>query len=98
MNARFLLSTFALTLCVASTVEAQNAGMVLKAGDRIVLSIRGIPAEDAAQISKVYDISDGGTISLMNVGKLKAEGFNLAEMQRVIEQVYIKQEIYMFRR
>ena len=96
MNSRFLLSTVALTLCVASIAEAQNDGMVLKAGDRIVLSIRGIPAEDAAQISKVYDISNGGTISLMNVGELKAEGFNPSELQRVIEQAYIKHEVYMF--
>ncbi|WP_397382032.1 polysaccharide biosynthesis/export family protein [Prosthecobacter sp.] len=96
MNSRFLLSIVALALCVASTVEAQNTKIALKAGDRIVLSIRGIPAEDASQISKVYDISDGGTINLMNVGEVKAAGFKPSELQRVIEQTYIKHEVYMF--
>ena len=96
MNSRFLLSIVALALCVASTVEAQNTKIALKEGDRIVLSIRGIPAEDASQISKVYDISDGGTINLMNVGEVKAAGFKPSELQRVVEQAYIKHEVYLF--
>ena len=48
---RHLLSIIAGVMFMASAVEAQNTEMALKAGDRIALSIGGIPADDASQIS-----------------------------------------------
>jgi len=95
MNTRFLLTIVALLICMASTLEAQNTEMALKSGDRIALSIGGIPAEDASQISKVYSVSDSGTINLVHVGEVKAVGFKPSELQRVIEQAYIKREVFM---
>ena len=95
MNTRCLLSIAAGLLCLAFPVVAQNTEMALKAGDRISLSIGGIPADDVAQISKVYSISDSGSINLVHVGEVKAVGFKPSELQRVIEQAYIKREVYM---
>ncbi len=95
MTTRFLLSITAALMCTASTVEAQNTEMALKAGDRIALSIGGMSADDAAQISKVYSISDSGTINLVHIGEVKAAGLKPSVLQRAIEQAYIKSEIYV---
>ncbi len=95
MNTRCLLSIAAGLLCLAFPVVAQNTEMALKAGDRISLSIGGIPADDVAQISKVYSISDSGSINLVHVGEVKAAGFKPSELQRVIEREYIKREVFM---
>ena len=92
---RHLLSIIAGVMFMASAVEAQNTEMALKAGDRIALSIGGIPADDASQISKMYSISDSGTINLVHVGEVKAIGLKPSELQRVIEQTYIRHELYM---
>ena len=92
---RHLLSIIVGLMFMASMVEAQNTEMALKAGDRIALSIGGIPADDASQISKVYSISDSGTINLVHVGEVKAIGLKPSELQRVIEQTYIRHELYM---
>ncbi len=95
MNTSFLLSIVVLLMCMSPMAEAQNTEMALKAGDRIALSIGGIPADDASQISKVYSVSDSGTINLVHVGEVKASGFKPSELQRVIEQAYIKREVFM---
>lgn len=90
-----LLSIIAGFMFMASTVEAQNTEMALKAGDRIALSIGGIPADEASQISKMYSISDSGTINLVHVGEVKAIGLKPSELQRFIEQTYVRHELYM---
>jgi len=95
MNTRLLLSIVSLLMCMAPKVEAQNTEIALKAGDRIALSIGGIPADDASQISKVYSISDAGSINLVHIGELKVVGFKPSELQRVIEQTYVRQELFM---
>ena len=94
MSLRFLVSVLSALMCLNATVRAQNTEMALKAGDRIALSIGGIPADDAAQISKVYTIGDGGTINLVHVGEVKAVGFKPSELQRVVEKTYVQQELY----
>ncbi|WP_395744008.1 polysaccharide biosynthesis/export family protein [Prosthecobacter sp.] len=94
MNTGFLLPVLAVVMCLTGMVKGQNTEMALKAGDRIALSIGGIPADDAAQISKVYTIGDGGTINLVHVGEVKAVGFKPSELQRVVEKAYVQQELY----
>ncbi|WP_395739058.1 polysaccharide biosynthesis/export family protein [Prosthecobacter sp.] len=94
MSMRFLVSVVSVLVCLNATVTAQNTEMALKAGDRIALSIGGIPADDAAQISKVYTIGDGGTINLVHVGEVKAVGFKPSELQRVVEKTYVQDELY----
>lgn len=93
MNIRFLLC-LQLGILLLGSAAAQNTELPLKAGDRVALSIGGIVDSDAAQISKVYSISDSGTINLVHVGEVKAAGLKPSVLQRVIEQAYIKREIY----
>lgn len=81
-------------MVLALPVWGQSAELPLKAGDRVALSISGIEDKDAAQINKVYSISDAGTINLMHVGEVKATGLKPSELQRAIETVYVKGEIY----
>lgn len=95
MNPRFLHLIAALVLCMVSTAGAQNTEMALKAGDRIAVSMGGVSTDDAAQINKVYSISDSGTINLVHVGEVKAAGFKPSALQRAIEQAYIKSEVYV---
>lgn len=83
-----------LALVLTLSAKGQNTELALKAGDRVALSISGIEDKDAAQISKVYSISDAGTINLMHVGEIKATGMKPSELQRAIEAVYVKGEIY----
>lgn len=92
MNARFLCVLWVILL--SALAPAQNTELPLRAGDRVALAISGIEDKDAAQISKVYSISDAGTINLMHVGEVRATGLKPSELQRAIEAVYVKGEIY----
>ena len=94
MNTRFLLCILAASTLVTNSVQAQNSELALKSGDRIALSIGGIPDADVTQISKVYSVSDGGTINLVHIGEVRAVGLKPSVLQRAIEQAYIEHEVY----
>lgn len=81
-------------LLLVQPVLAENTELLLKPGDRVALSIGGILDSDAAQVSKVYSISDNGMINLVHVGEVKAAGLKPSVLQKVIEDAYIKSEIY----
>jgi polysaccharide export outer membrane protein len=81
-------------LLLALPAFAENTELPLKAGDRVALSIGGILESDAAQISRVYSISDSGTINLVHVGEVKAAGLKPSALQRAVQDAYIKSEIY----
>lgn len=81
-------------LLLAAPAMVSAGELPLKSGDRVALSIGGILESDAAQISKVYSISDAGTINLVHVGEVKAAGLKPSALQRVIQDAYIKSEIY----
>jgi len=73
---------------------AQTGELPLKKGDRITISIGGIPDNEIAQIRNVYTVSDDGTIPLLYIGNVRAVGLKPSSLQRSIEQTYINQEIY----
>lgn len=79
---------------VAASVRSETVGLVLQAGDQVALSITGIEENEAVQISKVYIVSDAGTIDLMHVGEVKAAGLSPSELKCAIEAAYVKGEIY----
>jgi polysaccharide export outer membrane protein len=89
-----IMPTFLGLLLPVLPVFAQNSELPLKAGDRVALSVGGVLESDAAQISKVYSISDSGTINLVHVGEVKAAGLKPSALQRAIQDAYIKAEIY----
>lgn len=96
MPASRLLTFFLIALLSgAPLLKAQNTELPLKAGDRISLSIGGILDSDAAQISKVYSISDTGTINLVHVGEVKAAGLKPSALQRAIQRAYVEGQFYL---
>ncbi|WP_395744009.1 polysaccharide biosynthesis/export family protein [Prosthecobacter sp.] len=94
MNTRILLSCIAACLCAVATASAQNGELALKANDRVTISIGGIPDNEVPQISKVYTISDNGTVNLLHIGEVRAAGLKPSTLQRTIEQTYVAREIY----
>ena len=92
MNTRILSCIIA--VCALATAHAQNGELALKANDRVTISIGGIPDNEVPQISKVYTISDSGTVNLLHIGEVRATGLKPSTLQRTIEQTYIAREIY----
>jgi len=91
---RYLSLLLLFLLASHSTVQAQRSEIPLTSGDRITITIGGVPAEEVAQISKVYTISDSGTIPLLHINEVRAAGMKPSALQRAIENTYKSQEIY----
>ncbi|MES2596106.1 MAG: polysaccharide biosynthesis/export family protein [Verrucomicrobiota bacterium] len=88
-----------LTLLIGSALgltglQAQVGELPLRKGDRITVSVGGIPDNEIQQLRGVYTISDDGTIPLLYIGNVRAVGLKPSSLQRTIEQNYINQEIY----
>lgn len=94
MNSRIFLCLFAACVCAFSPASAQNGELALKANDRVTISIGGIPDNEVPQISKVYTISDNGTVNLLHIGEVRAAGLKPSTLQRAIEETYKAREIY----
>ena len=86
-----ILITFLLGSLIA---PAQNGELALKAGDRVTITIAGVPDNEIAQISKVYTVADNGTINMPYIREVRAQGVKPSSLQRAIEQTYVTQEIY----
>ena len=76
------------------SLQAQTGELPLRKGDRITVSVGGIPDNEIQQIRGIYTISDDGTIPLLYIGNVRAVGLKPSALQRSIEQNYITQEIY----
>lgn len=94
MNTRIFSCLFAACLFATAPLHAQNGELVLKSNDRVTISIGGIPDNEVPQISKVYTISDNGTVNLLHIGEVRAAGLKPSSLQRSIEQTYKDREIY----
>jgi|UniRef100_UPI003782D7C7 polysaccharide export outer membrane protein len=94
MNLRPILLSLAAMLLLPAALLAQSGELPLKANDRVSISIGGIPDSEVAQISKVYTISDNGSVNLLYIGEVRAAGMKPSTLQRTIEQTYIAREIY----
>ncbi len=81
-------------LLPAAGLRAQNSEIPLRPGDRIAITIGGVLSEEVPQISKVYTVSDSGTISLLHINEVRAAGLKPSGLQRAIESAYKNQEIY----
>ena len=89
-----LLHIIVLLTLSANSLLAQNSEIPLTPGDRISLTIGGVPPEEVPQISKVYTVSDSGTINLLHIQEVRAAGLKPSALQRAIESAYKSQEIY----
>jgi polysaccharide export outer membrane protein len=89
-----LLHMLVLLALTANVLRAQNSEIPLTPGDRISIAIGGVPPEEVPQISKVYTVSDSGTINLLHIQEVRAAGLKPSALQRTIENTYKSQEIY----
>ncbi len=94
MNTRIFSCIFAACLFAFAPVQAQNGEIALKPSDRVTISIGGIPDNEVPQITKVYTISDNGTVNMLHIGEVRAAGLKPSSLQRSIEQTYKDREIY----
>lgn len=77
-----------------TAANAQNKELPLKSGDQIGIQISGIPPEEVSQISHLYRISEQGSISLLYLDEVQAEGLKPSELERKIASLYKGKEIY----
>lgn len=89
-----LLSLLVAVLWAPVLTLAQNGELPLRPGDRINISVGGIPDNEVAQIRGVYSVSDAGTVNLLHIGEVRAAGLKPSSLQRSIEQTYVSREIY----
>jgi protein involved in polysaccharide export with SLBB domain len=73
--------------------SAQHAGV--QAGNTLKLTLRGVPAEDAAAVSGNYQVSDAGAIRLPHLAeRLQVAGLKQDLVSEVIEKAYREAGIY----
>ena len=68
----------------------------LAPGDRVTISISGVPLEDTQMLAagSPYTLGDDGRIALAYIGTLKASGTKPSDLARAIERAYVSGEIY----
>lgn len=89
---RIVLISFSILLIAATVAIAQSARF--RPGDKIELRIGGVPPEEIQAVSAVYTIDPEGFINLPHIGKVKAAGLVLHELQSAIENRYRSEQIY----
>ncbi|MBX7211970.1 MAG: polysaccharide biosynthesis/export family protein [Verrucomicrobiaceae bacterium] len=90
----FSLSFGLLLLLAPSFSSAQSGEIPLQASDKVAISIAGVPTDEAVSISKVYTISDAGSINLLHINEIKAAGMKPSQLQKRIEDAYKSAQIY----
>jgi polysaccharide biosynthesis/export protein len=90
---RLLLQWIILLLAFVQQLPAQSE-IALKPGDKIVLSIGGVPTEEAAQINNSYSVSEDGNINLLHLSAIRAAGLTASQLGTKIMQQYREREIY----
>lgn len=80
------LSLFLVTLASAKVEK----------GDSLIVSIKGVPAEEQAQINGKYRVGLDGNIHLpfLNRVPISAKGLSLSAVARRIENAYINAKVY----
>lgn len=73
-------------------VQSKSAGLgrLLRRGDRLMISLRGIPRPE--DVSEVVD--DDGHINLPLIGLVKIEGISTAEAEKAIQSAYVSGGFY----
>ena len=89
-----LRSIAVFVLCTACRLHAQPHETPLCPGDRIGITIKGVPPNDAAEISKTYTLDDNGEIIVPHLQKIRAIGLTPSSLQYVIQQSYTDQQIF----
>jgi protein involved in polysaccharide export with SLBB domain len=81
-------------LSIACNLHAQPHEIPLNPGDRIGITIKGVPPSDAAEISKSYTLDDNGEIIVPHLQRIRAIGLTPSSLQYVIQQSYTDQQFF----
>jgi len=76
----------------ANNLSAQESP--LSPGQKINLSIAGVPGEEIQKISKIYTVSDSGHLNLPYVEDVLVTGLSRSKLEKKIEQIYKSEQIY----
>ena len=79
-----VLTYFLFSLIITWPVLA--AEPILQKGQSFGLRLTGVPGDDQTSISQTYTISDGGTIKLLYLEEMKAEGLKPSQLMRSVEK------------
>jgi protein involved in polysaccharide export with SLBB domain len=80
-------------LCLALTASLPAAG--LAPGDKVKITLRGVPSDDQTRINGEYSLSDNGNLRMPSINEdISAKGLTRDELARKIELAYRKSEIY----
>ena len=80
----------------ATSTMSSSTAYRLKAGDPIVVYLRGIPGVPGGE-QQIEDIIDeNGAINLPYVGAIQAGGKTSTELEQTIQKTYIDQQIYRY--
>ena len=95
-RSKFLTLTASVLLAVLGSSVAMADEQPLRAGDRITISISGVPYEDSQMIAdgSPYTLGDDGKISMAYIGTQKAAGLRPSVLARALERAYVVGEIY----
>jgi len=86
------LKLFVALVCLFSTSAHAD---VIKAGDSVSISLKGVPSAEQVKVSGEYRVRDSGNIRIpiINVN-IKAAGLKPEQVERNIEAAFIKAQIY----
>lgn len=94
MNARTHIAMTVLTL-VASVGFSAAQNPAVQAGNGIQLTLRGVPADEAAQVNGIYKVSDAGGIRLPLLNQpVRVAGLKPDQVAKSVEDAYKHAGIY----
>lgn len=82
-----------LMLTILGLFTAAHAQTV-RAGQTLQISITGVPVAEKGRLDNVYSVSAGGTITMWQIGSVRAAGLTKTELARTIAEKYKAAEIY----
>lgn len=82
-----------LVLIAAAYSTAALQGQIAS-GTSIQISIQGVPTAEAARINTMYPVSEGGTINMPYIGRMRAAGMSPEGLAAAIQSAYQRAEIY----
>jgi protein involved in polysaccharide export with SLBB domain len=80
----------------ATSTMSLSTAYRLKAGDPVVVYLRGIPGVPGGEQSNEDIVDENGSINMPYVGAIQAGGKTSTELEQTVQKAYIDQQIYRY--
>ena len=80
----------------ATSTMSSSTAYHLKAGDPVVVYLRGIPGVPGGEQSIEDIVDENGAINMPYVGAIQAGGKTSTELEQTVQKAYIDQQIYRY--